>query len=157
MNAPCPTLLRLSLLLTGMLLLLAGGLLYVLYRPTTLLLFHAAYALGLHSTIAGWRLWASACRPPAFIVYTLPAGLWALSYVLIVAALAVPLNPARRLVAMAAMPLLGLLSELMQGAGLLPGIFDWGDLALYVAAIVAAGAINPWLQTIKGAQKTLKQ
>ena len=130
-----PTAVDVSLIAAGTLFLLAGGLLYVLYRPQTLLLFHVADSMGLLPVIDSWQQWASAWRPAPFVVYSLPAGLWALSYVLIVVVLAASFPPKGRLAAVTLIPLLGAASELMQGAGLLPGTFDWADLALYLAPL----------------------
>ena len=132
----------LSLLTIGTLLLLASGMLYVLYRPQTLLLFHVADSMGLLPLIDSWQQWASAWPLHPFVVYSLPAGLWALSYVLIAVVLAAPLPPKGRLAAVAAVPLLGTASELMQAAGLLPGTFDWADLALYLAPLTLLTIIN---------------
>lgn len=120
----------------GILLLLFGGLLYVLYRPQTLLLFHVADQLGLSAVIGQGRLWASAWQPAAFVIYCLPAGLWAMSYVLIVAGLAEALQPMARFSAVAFIPLIGGVSELMQAVDIIPGTFDWADLLLYLLPLV---------------------
>lgn len=116
----------------GVSMLIVGGLLYLLYRPQTLLLFHVADAMGLSSGIGQWREGASGLQPAEFIVYNLPAGLWAASYVLITATLSQPLPRPRRRVAVAFIPLIGAVSELMQVVGLLPGTFDPADLVLYL-------------------------
>lgn len=120
----------------GTLILIVGGLLYVLYRPQTLLLFHVANIIGLTDTIVSWRQTASAWTPPEFIVYNLPAGLWASSYVLITATLSRPLPPMSRHVAVVFIPLLGAASELMQATDILPGTYDPVDLALYLAPLI---------------------
>lgn len=124
-----------------MLLLFLGGMIYVLYRPQTLLLFHVAGGLGMTDLIGQWRQMAMAWQPAAFTVYCLPAGLWALSYVLIVGTLAQSLSPIRRWIAVAFIPLLGIASEVLQAAGIVPGTFDWTDLTLYALPLIAYATI----------------
>ena len=143
---------------SGLMFLLVGGMLYVLYRPQTLLLFRVSDALGLSSVIGEWRQFASVSyRPADFVVYSLPAGLWAASYVLITAPLTSLLRKrssgvesgssdaashnVRRCyplyVAVAFIPLLGAASELMQALHLLPGTYDPADLVLYLLPLAA--------------------
>ena len=137
-----------TLVATGLLLLVAGGLLYVLFRPHTLLLFRVADGLGLTPAIDHLRQCAAAVRPPGFVVYSLPAGLWATSYVLITAVTAQTLTAKARTAAMALVPAAGAVSELMQAAGLLPGTFDWADLALYLLpltpAVISSATAEPY-------------
>ena len=132
----------LAMMAVGLTLLFVGGALYVLFRPQTLLLFHVAEVLGLSPVISQWRQEAAPfvdLRSPAaeFIIYCLPAGLWAMSYVLITATLSRILAPPKRHVAVAFIPLLGAVSELMQAARLLPGTFDPCDLILYLVPLAA--------------------
>ena len=115
---------------------------YVLYRPPTLLLFHVADGLGLMTTLDHWRLSATAFTPPEFVVYSVPAGLWAMSYVLIEGVLVQTFSAQRRWAAVAFVPLLGAVSELLQAARLLPGTFDVADLALYLLPLAVYDIIN---------------
>ena len=133
----------LSRLATGIMLLFMGGMLYVLYRPQTLLLFHVANGMGLTDVIGRWRLTASETwQPTEFVVYCLPAGLWAMSYVLIVGTLAQELPLKRRWMAVAVIPVLGAASELLQAMSIIPGTFDWADLALYILPLIIYATIN---------------
>ena len=128
--------------IAGLLTLIAGGMIYVLYRPRTLLLFHVADGLGLTTPLAHWRLSAMAFTPPEFVVYSLPAGLWAMSYVLIEGVLVQAFSAQRRWAAVAFVPLLGAASELLQAARLLPGTFDASDLVLYLLPLAVYDTIN---------------
>jgi hypothetical protein len=99
--------------------------------------------MGLTDVIDQWRLSAAAVWQPAeFIVYCLPAGLWALSYVLIVGTLAQGLPMKRRWAAVAAIPLLGAASELLQAMSIIPGTFDWADLLLYVLPLITYATMD---------------
>ena len=71
----------------GLLLILLGGLIYLSFRPTTLLLFHALDRMGLMLLITDWRAWMSAYQPTEFVLYSLPGGLWAAAYILIILSL----------------------------------------------------------------------
>lgn len=144
-SSPSPTSLTATtaLLTLGTVLLFMGGMLYVLYRPQTLLLFHVAEGMGLADIIGQWRLSAAAAwQPAAFTVYSLPAGLWALSYVLIVGTLAQGLPSKWRWAAVTFVPLLGAISELLQAVGIVPGTFDWTDLALYLIPVALYSAFS---------------
>lgn len=132
----------LSTLAVGVMLLFAGGMIYVLYRPQTLLFFHLAGGLGLTDIIGQWRQMATVWNPPEFTVYCLPAGLWALSYVFIMGTLTQEFPTKRRWFAVAAIPLTGIISEVMQALSIIPGTFDWADLALYVLPLIAYATIN---------------
>lgn len=123
-------------LLIGLMLLVAGGMIYLLYRPCTLLMFHVVGWLGLASVVDGWREAATFCRPSDFVVYSLPAALWATSYALIAAYITRSQPRAGRLLAISIVPALGVASEIMQAAGWLPGTFDWADLCCYLIPFV---------------------
>ena len=131
----------LTLIALGVLLLFMGGMIYVLYRPQTLLLFHVAGGLGMTDLIGQWRQMATVWHPAAFTIYCLPAGLWALSYVLIVGTLAQGLPVIRRWIAVFFIPLLGIASEVLQAVNIVPGTFDWTDLTLYALPLIAYATI----------------
>ena len=61
-----------------------GGLIYLAFRPTTILLFHIADGMGLMPLIAQWRSLMATWQPSEFWVYSLPGGLWASAYILLV-------------------------------------------------------------------------
>ena len=128
----------------GLLLILLGGLIYLSFRPTTLLLFHALDRMGLMLLITDWRAWMSAYQPTEFVLYSLPGGLWAAAYILIILSLTGLIilsltgrTPLTQRVTIASMiPLAGIASELLQWGGLLPGIFDATDLLCYTLPLL---------------------
>ncbi len=146
--------LNMAMIAMGIVLLFLGGMLYVLYRPQTLLLFLVADGMGLTNIISDWRLAATATWQPAkFIIYCLPAGLWTLSYIFIVGTLAQEMPAKKRWAAVSAIPLLGAVSELLQAGDIVPGTFDWADLALYVLPLAVYTVLNfehSNIKTIKG-------
>ena len=116
----------------GVLLLVAGGLIYLLFRPRVLLMFLIADSMNAGGLVDSLRLMAADAKVPPFVLYSLPAGLWAASYVLIADSFTRTQPVAGRLLATAIIPALGLASELMQWGGLLPGTADISDAVCYM-------------------------
>ncbi len=117
---------------TGLVLLVLGGMVYVLFRPRTLRLFALADAIGLGGTLDKWRQATEGCMLPDFVLYSLPSGLWTASYLLIIDSMFRHLPLRQRLRWASIIPTIGLGSELMQGAGVLPGTYDVSDLLCYL-------------------------
>ena len=116
----------------GVLLLVAGGMIYLLFRPKVLLMFLVADSMNAGGLVDSLRLMAADAKMPPFVLYSLPAGLWAASYVLIADSFTRTQPVGGRLLAAAIVPALGFASELMQWAGLLPGTADITDAVCYV-------------------------
>ena len=121
----------------GLAVLTAGGLIYVLRRTRSLLLFHIADKCGLGQAIDCWRDAVGDITLPEFVVYSLPGGLWATAYIVIVDGLLRQRPKAVRLLWAAAIPSTGVASELMQHAGWLPGTADVADLLCYGTPYIA--------------------
>ena len=113
----------------GIILLVVGGSIYLLQRTTSLLLFQVADWLGLMSPINSLR--ASVAEWPEFFVFSLPGGLWAASYVLLADAVFAGQTRLTRLAWASLIPMIGLVSELLQAVGLCPGTADWQDALCY--------------------------
>ncbi len=115
-----------------------GGALYLLFRPQTLLMFSVIDALGLHAMVDSLRHSFSSLCPPAFVLNSLPGGLWALSFVLFIDVLFARCHPLKRFLWTLVIPLSGVVSELMQAVGWLPGTFDTADLLCYLLPIAVS-------------------
>lgn len=113
-----------------------GGLIYLAFRPTTILMFHVADGMGLMPLIMAWRSLMAAWQPAEFWVYSLPGGLWAAAYILLVYGLLSRQSALLRLTIASSIPLVGVVSELLQGVHGLPGVFDWTDLLCYATPLV---------------------
>jgi len=122
------TTLRLSLALT---LLLTGAFLYILFRSRNHLAFYAADALGLRNFIDSLRASVADVETPEFVRFNLPDCLWSTSYILIADFIFREESQWARLKWVSAIPLIGIGSELLQFAGLLPGVYDPLDLVAY--------------------------
>lgn len=118
-------------ILAGCILLVAGGLTYMLFRPSTLLGFQLTDAIGLSPLISSWRTAMAAQQPATFIVYCLPNGLWSAAFILIMDRVFVHQPLRQRLCWTAVIPAIGIAAELLQAVGIVPGTFDWLDIVCY--------------------------
>lgn len=115
----------------GMMMLLMGGMTYLLFRPQTLLMFHVTDAIGLSAVINSMRKGISS-QLPEFIIYNLPGTLWAAAYILTIDSLMFRQSVMPRILVSGIIPVIGAVSELLQLIGLLPGTFDVADLLCYL-------------------------
>lgn len=108
-----------------------GGCIYLMQRTTGILMFRIIDFLGLTDVVAGLR--DSVLQMPEFIVFSLPGGLWAASYILLSDAVFAGQPKQTRLAWGSLIPIIGLASELLQAVGLCPGTTDWQDAVCYGA------------------------
>lgn len=113
----------------GIILLVVGGSIYLLQRTTSLLMFQVADGLGLTESVNCLRTMATVW--PEFVVYSLPGGLWAASYILLVDAVFGGQVMLQRLAWASLIPMTGLVSELLQALRLCPGTADGWDALCY--------------------------
>ena len=106
-----------------------GGCIYLMQRTTGLLMFRIIDFLGLTDVVATLR--AYAMQWPEFVVFSLPGGLWSASYVLLVDAVFAGQSNLIRLSWGSLIPMIGVVSELLQALGLCPGTADWQDAVCY--------------------------
>lgn len=117
--------------LTGTVLLATGGLIYLAVRPRQTLLIIVAENIGLKQWVDGLRLTATHINIPKWVAESLPGALWSAAYILLMDAIVQNNSRKNRLAWCSVVPLMGVGSELMQWAGLLPGTPDATDLILY--------------------------
>ncbi len=111
--------------------LLAGGLVYVVARPRHLLLFWAADQMGMGHAVDTLRTTRMLSECPEWTIYSLPGGLWSLSYILVTSVLTQRLPKRMRVPVCGIIPLTGMMSEIFQATGWLPGTYDVVDLFCY--------------------------
>lgn len=131
-------------LLHGVLPLVLGAAIYVLFRSPHLRVFAWLQAMGLGEAVPAARAWArpAAEHLPGWVLYSAPDGLWVYG---LTACLAIVWRGepgwSRRGWLCAGIAL-GAGGELGQLAGRVPGVFDPADLLLSVAAWGAAIVLN---------------
>ena len=120
--------------ISAFVLLASGGMVYVVFRPSNLLLIVVLKALGAGDALDALKSSLQGLEVPDFVVYSLPAALWSAAYILAMEALwrGRGVSLGFRVVWVSVVPVMGVASELMQAYGMLPGVFDWMDLMCYV-------------------------
>lgn len=120
----------------------AGSLLYICFRPRSLLMFQWANSIGTKQNISFIRGATKEIghRLPEWFMYSLPFSLWVVSYMLAIGAVWVGSRSPVRLVWLSIVPVLSIASEIAQAVHLIPGSFDWVDLGLLTTGSII-GAI----------------
>jgi len=125
--------------------LLLGSALYVLFRPTTLLMFLWADVLGFTKLIVTIRTWVIGLDRylPSWIIYSLPFALWVLSYLFIIKGIWGNSSILVHYAWFCCVPLIAIAAELAQKISIIPGNFDFLDLiAIMVGTIIGFFAID---------------
>lgn len=125
--------------------LVAGTCVYLLFRPTTLLLFEWVESLGMLETVMAARQLFRRPESPwiEWTVFSLPYALWVLAYMLFVRAVwgrdPSPFKTAWLVI----VPMIAIGAEVGQAFGWVPGRFDPVDLALIAFAAIV-GSAQTW-------------
>lgn len=112
------------------LMLLTGGIIYILLRTKLTLINLLLYHVG--ADTEGLREHASHWELPEWVVYNLPGGLWAAAYILLIHRITKKDAVSSRLCWAAVMPAIGAGSEALQALGVLPGTADGLDAICYL-------------------------
>lgn len=119
----------------SILLLMIGGVLYIAYRDKSLIMFSWFEIVGIDRLIENIRKMAN-IQPYYWVKYNLPACLWLFSYMFIMDAIWSDCKSVNKEMFIWILPIIALLSEIMQIFGLCPGTFDIFDLLSYLSAII---------------------
>ncbi len=120
----------------ALLLLVIGGGIYLLMRQPVMLMHKVASELGIGTLIDKGRMLVQGWQLPEWMVFSLPGALWSTAYILIIDALLSKSPSWRRFAVAAFIPLVGIVSELLQFVGLLPGTFDALDIIAYALPLL---------------------
>ena len=123
-------------LISGLASLLAGAVIYLLFRSKNLLGFELLDRIGMEPWADRIRSYTADVKLPDVVVYSLPGGLWALGYILVIDSFFCNQSRSTRTLWASVIPLLGVFSEVLQGVGLLPGVFDPWDLVCYALPFI---------------------
>ena len=116
----------------GILCFVIGLSIYLLFRDKVLLGFHLCEAIGIGGAVDELRASVSHISLPEFVLYSLPDGLWTVSYILIIDYVFRKQPLHIRIVWTAIIPFIGAVSELLQFVGIVPGVFDVADFLCYL-------------------------
>ena len=115
--------------------LMSGGYIYIVYRDTSLLMFHWADSLRLETSVQVIRGWGQVWEVDEWIKFCLPDGLWVASYMMLMWLIWQKTTTGYRMTWILILPIIALLAELLQGIGILIGTFDIGDIISYAIPI----------------------
>ena len=126
-----------SKVILGVVFLMLGCIIYLLFRSETLNLYLWCSALGLSDVVDYARVYVHNWNIPDFVRYSLPDGLYCAAYILIMDAI---WHDGDRLIKnfiIALIPTITVTSEVLQFFGLVKGTFDSLDLIFYTIPIIA--------------------
>ena len=116
---------------SGVLLLICGCAIYLLFRSRSLNIYQWCCALGLTSIIERFRRIVQDWNVPDIIRFSLPDGMYCAAYILIVDAIWYKEQSVQKYVVIALVPIITIGSELLQNFNLVRGTFDVFDLVCY--------------------------
>lgn len=115
---------------------ITGGLIYVLYRPPSLLLFRVADYVGLTPYVEQIQDNVSYIYMPSFVINSLPAGLWTASYLIFMYINTRFHNRGAKLLLSLPLPASAIVLEFLQLTEWFPGTFDLWDLVCYIIPMI---------------------
>lgn len=131
--------------------LLSGGLIYVSFRIESLRMFSWFNSINLSKAIFTLRTYSLNYKTsiPDLIKFSLPDGLWLFSFIsLILITWKYEINSSN-LFWLIGLPLVALSSEIGQSILIIPGTFDWNDVAMYFIGFILPFINNQKFITIK--------
>jgi len=133
-----------ALIILSILSIAFGGIIYILFRPTEPIFFGWIKTVGLGhelTTLRELHLFFTN-TVPEWLIYSLPNGLWAFSYSVIICHIWWRSQSILKFFWIATIPLLVLGFEFLQLTEILSGTFCWQDLSFGVAGIISGMTIG---------------
>ncbi len=127
---------QLSSLSISVLMLVMGGMIYLLFRDNSLLMFEWVRSVGLENSINYARENTSWLLISDWVKYSLPDGLWCASYILLMATIWSNKNFLIRFIWTITLPCVAVITEFLQLFGILIGTYDSFDLICYIIPIL---------------------
>jgi len=136
---------------------LMGGMIYILFRSSDILAFQWLNRIGMDEWIHDIRSseMGSRLTLPQWFIYSLPNGLWAFAYALIISSLWIRQSSWIKWVWLSTIPILVMGFEMLQYLNLLPGTFSLSDLLSGIAGIVFGVLLGIKLQKNKKYENAL--
>lgn len=127
---------QLSYLSVSVLTLFMGGMIYLLFRDDSLLMFEWVRSIGLENSLNSARESTSSFSISEWVKYSLPDGLWCASYIILMATLWSDKKFFIRLIWTISLPCVAVFTELLQLFGILIGTYDSCDFICYIIPIL---------------------
>ena len=119
-------------LILGVLMLVCGCYIYLLFRSKSLNLYQWCSVLGLSDMVDSMRCAVHEWNPSDFVRYSLPDGLYCGSYLMMIDAVWYKENGFEKYFVLSIVPAMTIISEVLQYWGLVKGTFDVYDLLCYM-------------------------
>ncbi|HBD25669.1 hypothetical protein [Flavobacterium sp.] len=135
---------KVKTLLFPFLTILLGGFIYVSFRVESLRMFSWFNSISLYKVIIATRNYTLNYDflIPDWVKFSLPDGLWLFSFIsLILITWKNEINSSN-LFWLIGLPIIALLSEIGQSISIVPGTFDWIDIAMYLIGFMLPFIIN---------------
>lgn len=116
---------------SGVILLLSGCVIYVLFRSKSLNIYQWCCALGLTGLIDNYRGVVHDWNVSDVVKYSLPDGIYCAAYILIVDAIWHREYGIQKYIVISLVPIVAIGCEVLQGLNLIRGTFDVLDLVCY--------------------------
>ncbi len=113
-----------------------GAFIYLLFREKHLLVFHWLNALGLYPAILNARQHIISDRLPAWVIYSLPNGLWSYSFMFFISYIWRATKATERNYFVFMVLAISLGSEVGQLLGIIPGTFCFEDFVVYILGLL---------------------
>jgi len=134
--------------------LLAGSLVYIGWRPKSLIMFSWFESMGVAGFIFQLREILSDYSLPNWVIFWLPNGTWTFAFTASLAFIWLNSNLRIKYLWLLIPLLLGIMMEIGQFWALLPGTFCWGDLLAHITGgVLALGITKIILNCKKGVKK----
>jgi hypothetical protein len=129
--------------------LMLGGIIYVLFRITEPVFFHWTLAAGPDSwvNLARHKLVSTGQQLPEWIIFSLPNGLWAFAYAVLITRIWSGSKSWLRTCWMISIPVLVIGFEILQYFRIMPGTYCIQDVAMGIAGLTTGIIVG--LKTIK--------
>jgi hypothetical protein len=116
----------------GFLLLAAGCMIYLLFRSKTLYIYVWCKALGLSTFVDAFREHVQNWNVSDFVRFSLPDGFYCAAYILMIDAIWHDDNRKVKYILLSLVPIITVVSEILQLYGVVRGTFDLKDLLCYL-------------------------
>jgi len=132
-----------------------GGIIYILFRPSEAIFFNWIRTVGLDNwlNLARHKSLSLYQYLPEWIVFSLPNGLWAFAYALLITFIWSGSKSLSRYFWMASIPLLVLGFEILQYAKVMPGTFCMQDITVGLAGLISGIWIGTKINKFKNHEK----
>lgn len=121
----------------GLLLLATGCLIYLLFRSKTLYIYVWCKALGLSTFVDVFRENVQNWNVSNFVRFSLPDGFYCAAYIMMIDAIWHDDNRKVKYILLSLVPMITIVSEILQFCGVVRGTFDVMDLLCYLIPPIA--------------------